>query len=126
MIYLGNSPVGVGVRECGQFKRCAVATATPTTNGREMTFSNPLGEIPKLVIIECATETTSRISKLVLIPETGMAVLVGVTASQYQYYPDTGGNAATFTLSASSIYVTRQTAAYLLDANETYTAYIYA
>ena len=110
----------------GQFSKYASTTATPTTNGREITFSNLLGEMPKLVIIEGETDTSNRITKLVLIPEIGMAVATSVASGQYQYYPDTGATTATFSMSLSSIYATRQSASILLDANTTYTAHIYA
>ena len=127
MMYLGDTAVGVATREIGSFKRYGTATATPTTNGREMTFTNPLGETPKLVIIESSTEADQKVKYLVLTPVCGACEYNGRSdTSIYMYQQVTGATTQNYTLSANSIYVTRYSASVLLDANSTYTAYIYA
>lgn len=50
MIYLGNTPVGVGIKGVGEFTKYQRTSATPTDVGN-LAFSHNLGVVPKLIIV---------------------------------------------------------------------------
>lgn len=109
----------------GQFSKYATSTATPETNGRTISFSNPLGDVPKLVLIE-ATVTGEFLDFLVLTPAIGASSYPGKSVRNYDYLQSATDTTFAYTLTANAITATRASASMLLDATATYTAHIYA
>lgn len=61
MIYLGNSPVGVALKGVGKLTKYAKISVSPAIGNGILEFSNPLGVVPKLVVISSEVTASSRI-----------------------------------------------------------------
>lgn len=131
MIYLGNKPVGVGYMPCGSFTKHVSMTAAAESPNSALEFTNPLGVVPKLVVVKRDTLTTSRISSVVISTEANIGgVLYGnssgvATGTSYDVVSEYTGNYKTAYLGANVIQLAKITSSIGYTATD-YNVDIYA